>query len=92
MNSRASNDRLTQAINMYKALLKDKTEESQVEKILEGKKQELLEMLQVVATEKVSDIKEGTDEASKIKEIAKIKGILELYAYIHKGDITRFKK
>lgn len=92
MNSRGSNDRLAQTVKIYKSLLKDVDTENQTRKILEAKKQELLEMIKVVAPEKVSNIKEGTDEESKIREIARLQGILELYAFTHKEDINQLRQ
>lgn len=92
MNSRGSNDRLAQTVKIYKSLLKDVDTENQTRKILEAKKQELLEMIKVVAPEKVSNIKEDADEESKIKEIARLQGILEIYAYTHKEDINQLRQ
>lgn len=92
MNSRVSNDKLAQTINIYKTLLKDVDTENQTREILEAKKQELLEMIKIVAPEKVSNIKESTDEESKIKDIARLQGILEIYAFTHKEDINQLRQ
>lgn len=92
MNSHGSNDRLAQIINIYKDLLKNTDTEAQTKEILEVKKQELLEMIKVVAPEKVSNVKEGTDEESEIKEIARLKGMIEIYAYTHKEDINQTRQ
>ncbi|MBO5413702.1 MAG: leucine-rich repeat protein [Clostridia bacterium] len=92
LNLRGSNDRLAHAINIYKSLLKDTDTENQSRAILEAKKQELLEMIKVIAPEKASNVKEGTDEESKIKEIARLQGMIEIYAYTHKENINQLRQ
>lgn len=92
INSSVSNNKLADIIKIYTSILKDSEVESQKREILKAKKQNLLELIKVVLPKEALDADETLDEETEIKEIAKLKAKLEIYAYTKKEEINQLRK
>jgi len=92
INSSVSNNKLADIIRAYTSILKDSDVEKQKREILRAKKQKLLEFIKVVLPKEALDADETLDEETEIKEIAKLKAKLEIYAYTKKEEINQLRQ